>query len=39
MALAQRVVGRFHDTWLKHFDYWHPTRLQRRAAPRPQALP
>ncbi len=30
MALAKRVVGRFHDQFdLRHFDYWHPTRLQR----------
>ncbi len=29
MALASRVVGRFHGHFqLKHFDYQHPTRLQ-----------
>jgi pimeloyl-ACP methyl ester carboxylesterase len=29
MALASRVVGRFHGHFqLKHFDYEHPTRLQ-----------
>jgi pimeloyl-ACP methyl ester carboxylesterase len=29
MALASRVVGRFHGRFqLKHFDYEHPTRLQ-----------
>ena len=31
MALAKRVVGRFHDRFeLRHFDYCHPVRLQRR---------
>ena len=35
MALAKRVVGRFHDKFeLRHFDYWHPKRLQRRVAAR-----
>ena len=30
MTLASRVVGRFHgDFKLRHFDYQHPTRLQR----------
>ena len=29
MALASRVVGRFHGHFrLRHFDYHHPTRLQ-----------
>ncbi len=29
MALASRVVGRFHGHFqLRHFDYEHPTRLQ-----------
>ncbi len=29
MALASRVVGRFHGQFsLRHFDYQHPTRLQ-----------
>ncbi len=29
MALASRVVGRFHGRFqLRHFDYLHPTRLQ-----------
>lgn len=29
MAMASRVVGRFHDQFrLRHFDYVHPTRLQ-----------
>lgn len=29
MALASRVVGRFHGHFeLRHFDYQHPTRLQ-----------
>ena len=29
MALASRVVGRFHGRFqLRHFDYEHPTRLQ-----------
>ncbi|APV52328.1 hypothetical protein BWI17_06475 [Betaproteobacteria bacterium GR16-43] len=35
MALAKRVVGRFHDKFeLRHFDYWHPESLQRRVRPR-----
>ena len=35
MTLAKRVVGRFHDKFeLRHFDYWHPKRLQRRVAAR-----
>ena len=33
MALAKRIVGRFHDRFdLRHFDYMHPERLQRRTA-------
>ena len=29
MALAKRIVGRFHDRFdLRHFDYLHPVRLQ-----------
>ena len=35
MALAKRIVGRFHDQFdLRHFDYWHPTRLQKRVPKR-----
>lgn len=35
MDLAKRIVGRFHDQFdLRHFDYWHPTRLQKRVHPR-----
>ena len=35
MALAKRIVGRFHDKFeLKHFTYMHPERLQRRTAMR-----
>jgi pimeloyl-ACP methyl ester carboxylesterase len=35
MDLAKRVVGRFHDQFdLHHFDYWHPTRLQKRVSTR-----
>jgi hypothetical protein len=31
MALAKRIVGRFHDKFeLNHFTYMHPERLQRR---------
>jgi pimeloyl-ACP methyl ester carboxylesterase len=31
MALAQRIVGRFHDQFdLRHFEYEHPVRLQRK---------
>ncbi len=30
MALAKRIVGRFHDRFdLRHFDYQHPVRLQK----------
>lgn len=30
MAVASRIVGRFHRKFrLEHFDYVHPTRLQR----------
>jgi pimeloyl-ACP methyl ester carboxylesterase len=30
MALARRIVGRFYNQFrLRHFDYVHPTRLQR----------
>ena len=30
MALAKRIVGRFHDRFdLRHFDYLHPVRLQK----------
>ena len=29
LALARHIVARFHDQFvLRHFDYWHPTRLQ-----------
>ena len=39
MALASRVVGRFHGQMsLHHFDYEHPTRLQP-ATPRRMKLP
>ena len=35
MALASRVVGRFHGQFkLQHFDYEHPTRLQPGTPPR-----
>ena len=35
MALAKSVVGRFHDKFeLQHFDYVHPTRLQRKVPAR-----
>ena len=35
MALAKRIVGRFHDQFdLQHFDYWHPMRLQKRVPTR-----
>jgi pimeloyl-ACP methyl ester carboxylesterase len=35
MALAKRIVGRFHDRFeLRHFTYMHPERLQRRTAMR-----
>lgn len=30
MALAKRIVGRFHDRFdLRHFEYLHPVRLQK----------
>jgi pimeloyl-ACP methyl ester carboxylesterase len=30
MTLAKRIVGRFHDEFeLRHFEYVHPTRLQK----------
>ncbi len=33
MALAKRIVGRFHNQFdLRYFDYLHPTRLQRASA-------
>lgn len=39
MAMASRVVGRFHGQMsLHHFDYEHPTRLQP-ATPRRMKLP
>jgi pimeloyl-ACP methyl ester carboxylesterase len=32
MALAKRIVGRFHDRFdMRHFDYLHPMRLQKGA--------
>jgi pimeloyl-ACP methyl ester carboxylesterase len=35
MAMAKRIVGRFHDRFsLRHFDYVQPTRLQRQAPTR-----
>jgi pimeloyl-ACP methyl ester carboxylesterase len=35
MAMASRIVGRFHNEFrLRHFDYMHPVRLQRKTPPR-----